>query len=111
MPALVAGQQVGLPALKHQRDLRPVVPKPLCGIRLADDALNRGPGGVLERLVPQPGGRIVYLPMRALVAWARLECSGITITDPTALREASCECDQTVHDVFVRLLPYTAVRC
>jgi hypothetical protein len=33
---------------------------------------------------------------------------GITITDPTALREAACECYQTVHDVFVRLLPYTA---
>jgi CRP-like cAMP-binding protein len=33
---------------------------------------------------------------------------GITITDPTALREVSCECYQTIHDVFVRLLPYTA---
>jgi CRP-like cAMP-binding protein len=33
---------------------------------------------------------------------------GIAITDPTALREVSCECYQTVHDVFVRLLPYTA---
>jgi CRP-like cAMP-binding protein len=34
---------------------------------------------------------------------------GITITDPAALREVSCECYQTIHDVFVRLLPYTAV--
>ena len=34
---------------------------------------------------------------------------GITITDPTALREVSCECYQTIHDVFVRLLPYTAI--
>ena len=33
---------------------------------------------------------------------------GITITDPTALTEAACECYQTIHDVFVRLLPYTA---
>jgi CRP-like cAMP-binding protein len=33
---------------------------------------------------------------------------GIAITDPTALREVSCECYQTVHDVFVRLPPYTA---
>jgi hypothetical protein len=42
-------------ALNQQRDLRPVLPKPLCGIRLADDTLDRRPGGVFERLVPQPG--------------------------------------------------------
>src|SRR5918995_1710787 len=40
--------------------------------------------------------------------WVRQTRGGITITDPTALREAACECYQTVHDVFVRLLPYTA---
>jgi CRP-like cAMP-binding protein len=40
--------------------------------------------------------------------WVRQSRGGITITDPTALREVSCECYQTVHDVFVRLLPYTA---
>jgi CRP-like cAMP-binding protein len=40
--------------------------------------------------------------------WVRQGRGGITITDPTALREAACECYQTVHDVFVRLLPYTA---
>ena len=33
---------------------------------------------------------------------------GIAITDPTALREVSCECYQTVDDVFERLLPHTA---
>jgi CRP-like cAMP-binding protein len=41
--------------------------------------------------------------------WIKQGRGGITITDPTALREASCECYQTIHDVFVRLLPYTAV--
>jgi CRP-like cAMP-binding protein len=35
---------------------------------------------------------------------------GITITNPTALSEVSCECYQTVHDVFERLLPYAAKR-
>ncbi|MBL0403765.1 Crp/Fnr family transcriptional regulator [Microvirga aerilata] len=40
--------------------------------------------------------------------WVRQSRGGITITDPTALREAACECYQTVRDVFVRLLPYTA---
>ena len=40
--------------------------------------------------------------------WVRQGRGGITITDPTALREAACECYQTIHDVFVRLLPYTA---
>ena len=42
--------------------------------------------------------------------WVRQGRGGITISDPTALREVSCECYQTVHDVFVRLLPYTAKR-
>ncbi len=42
--------------------------------------------------------------------WVRQNRGGITITDPTALREVSCECYQTVYDVFVRLLPYTAAR-
>jgi CRP-like cAMP-binding protein len=42
--------------------------------------------------------------------WVKQGRGGITITDPTALKEVSCECYQTVHDVFVRLLPYTAVR-
>jgi CRP-like cAMP-binding protein len=42
------------------------------------------------------------------IGWVRQSRGGITITDPTALREVSCECYQTVHDVFVRLLPYTA---
>jgi hypothetical protein len=42
--------------------------------------------------------------------WIKQGRGGITITDPTALKEVSCECYQTVHDVFVRLLPYTAVR-
>jgi CRP-like cAMP-binding protein len=40
--------------------------------------------------------------------WIGQSRGGITISDPTALREAACECYQTVHDVFVRLLPYTA---
>jgi hypothetical protein len=40
--------------------------------------------------------------------WVRQSRGGIAITDPTALREVSCECYQKVHDVFVRLLPYTA---
>lgn len=40
--------------------------------------------------------------------WVRQGRGGITITDPTALSEVSCECYQTVHEVFVRLLPYTA---
>jgi CRP-like cAMP-binding protein len=40
--------------------------------------------------------------------WVRQSRGGITITDPTALGEVSCECYQTVHEVFVRLLPYTA---
>jgi CRP-like cAMP-binding protein len=40
--------------------------------------------------------------------WVRQSRGGITITDPTALSAVSCECYQTVHDVFVRLLPYTA---
>jgi CRP-like cAMP-binding protein len=42
--------------------------------------------------------------------WIRQGRGGITITDPTALKEVSCECYQTVYDVFVRLLPYTAAR-
>ena len=42
--------------------------------------------------------------------WIKQGRGGITITDPTALKEVSCECYQTVHDVFVRLLPYTAGR-
>ena len=40
--------------------------------------------------------------------WVKQSRGSITITDPTALRDVSCECYQTVHDVFVRLLPYTA---
>jgi CRP-like cAMP-binding protein len=40
--------------------------------------------------------------------WIGQSRGGITITDPIALREVSCECYQTIHDVFVRLLPYTA---
>jgi CRP-like cAMP-binding protein len=40
--------------------------------------------------------------------WIGQSRGGIRITDPTALREVSCECYQTIHDVFVRLLPYTA---
>jgi Mn-dependent DtxR family transcriptional regulator len=42
------------------------------------------------------------------VGWVRQGRGGITITDLTALREVSCECYQTIHDVFVRLLPYAA---
>jgi CRP-like cAMP-binding protein len=42
--------------------------------------------------------------------WIKQGRGGITITDPTALKEVSCECYQTVYDVFVRLLPYTAAR-
>jgi len=42
--------------------------------------------------------------------WVKQGRGGITITNPTALKEVSCECYQTVHDVFVRLLPYTAAR-
>jgi CRP-like cAMP-binding protein len=42
--------------------------------------------------------------------WIKQGRGDITITDPAALKEASCECYQTVHDVFVRLLPYTAAR-
>jgi CRP-like cAMP-binding protein len=40
--------------------------------------------------------------------WIKQSRGGITITDPVALGEVSCECYQKIHDVFVRLLPYTA---
>jgi CRP-like cAMP-binding protein len=42
--------------------------------------------------------------------WVRQSRGGIAITNPTALSEVSCGCYQTVHDVFERLLPYTAKR-
>ena len=42
--------------------------------------------------------------------WIKQGRGGITITDSIALKEVSCECYQTVYDVFVRLLPYTAAR-
>ena len=76
---------ISLSALKHQRDLRPVLPKPLCGIRLADDTLGRGPGGFLERLVPEPGGGIVDEPMKALVAGPRLKRIGNPDAGPALL--------------------------
>jgi hypothetical protein len=39
--------------------LRPVLRQPPCGIRLADNTVECRPGGVLERLLPEPGGRIL----------------------------------------------------
>jgi hypothetical protein len=76
---------VGLSALNQQRDLRPVLPKPLCGIRLADDTLDRSPGGVLERLVPEPCSRIVDEPMKALVAGPRFKSIGDPDAGPALL--------------------------
>jgi hypothetical protein len=76
---------IGLSALKQQRDLRPVLSEPLCGIRLADDTLDCGPGGVLERLVPEPGSRIVDEPMKALVAGPRFEGIGDPDAGPALL--------------------------
>ena len=49
-------------------ELRPVRGQPVHPIRLIDDAVERIPGGVLERLVAQPGGGILDQLMQPLVA-------------------------------------------
>ncbi|MBL0406419.1 Crp/Fnr family transcriptional regulator [Microvirga aerilata] len=61
-----------------------------------------------ERLGTQRSTISAIMKRFQAAGWVRQGRGGITITDPTALREVSCECYQRVHDVFVRLLPYTA---
>jgi CRP-like cAMP-binding protein len=61
-----------------------------------------------ERLGTQRSTISAIMKRFQAAGWVRQGRGGITITDPTSLREVSCECYQTVHDVFVRLLPYTA---
>jgi hypothetical protein len=44
------------------------------------------------------------------VGWTRQSRGGTTMTDTASLRQVSCECDQKIHKVFVRLMPYTAAK-
>jgi hypothetical protein len=60
-------------ALEHGRNLRPVLGEPLLSIGRVDDAVERSPGGILERLLPQPGGGIVDQLVQPLVARTRLK--------------------------------------
>jgi hypothetical protein len=42
--------------------------------------------------------------------WTRQSRGGSTTMDTAALRQASCECYQKIHEVFVRLMHYSATK-
>ncbi|MBO1908294.1 hypothetical protein J4G37_25815 [Microvirga sp. 3-52] len=69
-------------ALEHGRNLRPVLGEPLLGTGRVDDAVERSPGGILERLRPQPGGCIVDQLVQPLVARTRLKGIGTPDAGP-----------------------------
>ena len=62
--------------LDHCRELRPVLGQPVHRIRWVDAAIERIPGGILERLVAQPGGCINDELMETLIARTRLKGIG-----------------------------------
>src|SRR4051812_16279341 len=62
--------------LDHCRELRPVRGQPVHRIRLVDAAIERIPGGIFERFLPQPRGGIIDQLMETLIARMRLESVG-----------------------------------
>jgi CRP-like cAMP-binding protein len=63
-----------------------------------------------ERLGVQRSSVSAVMGRFQAAGWIRQGRGGIAITDTAALTGVSCECYQKIHEVFVRLLPYTAVR-
>jgi CRP-like cAMP-binding protein len=63
-----------------------------------------------ERLGVQRSSVSAVMSRFQAAGWIRQSRGGITITDPTALTEVSCECYQKVHENFRRLLPDTAAK-
>ncbi len=62
--------------LDHCRDLRSIVGQPVHRVRLVDAAIERCPGGILERFLPQPGSGIADELMETLIARTGLKGVG-----------------------------------